>query len=128
MSIFKNLFGASQDKQPSIWNSVLEEKDLDELVSKSNEQPVLLLKHSTRCSISSMAKNRLERDWSQLESKVQPYIINVVEQRPLSNAVESKFNIRHESPQVIVIDKGIVVYDGSHGEILGATILKAIAQ
>lgn len=95
------------------WHQLTETSQLDELLNLSQTQKVLILKHSTRCSISSMALNRLERAWDDSNGVV-PYYLDLIQYRPISNAIADKFNVEHQSPQVIVLDKGEVVYTASH--------------
>lgn len=77
--------------------------------------PVVIFKHSTRCSISSMAKNRMERD-NEPEG-IAFYYLDLIRYRGLSNKIAEVFGVYHESPQVLVIRDGKCVYDESHGSI-----------
>jgi bacillithiol system protein YtxJ len=97
------------------WNNLTSENALKEILERSKEQPVVIFKHSTRCSISSTALNRLERSWKQDEMvKVQPYYLDLISYRPVSNMVAEVFDIPHESPQLLIIHNGKCVYDTSH--------------
>jgi bacillithiol system protein YtxJ len=95
------------------WNELSDESGLDKIISDSKEQPVLIFKHSTRCSISSMAINRLERAWSS-EGQIKPYYLDLIKFRNISGLVESKFGVPHQSPQAILIKNGKAIYDNSH--------------
>lgn len=97
------------------WIELTEEQQLNAIREQSVAQPVVIFKHSTRCSISSMAKNRLERA-SQPEN-IKFYYLDLIRHRPLSNKVAEEFKIRHESPQVLLIRNGACVYDESHNGI-----------
>ena len=94
------------------WNVLREEGELEEIIRRSESKPQVIFKHSTRCSISSVAKGRLER------SKVPPgadfYYLDLINYRNTSNKVAQVFKIHHESPQVLVIKNGECVYDESH--------------
>ncbi|WKN30595.1 bacillithiol system redox-active protein YtxJ [Porifericola rhodea] len=96
------------------WNKLDKVDTLQEIKEKSNLQPILIFKHSTRCSISSMALNRLERDWKTDEANIQAYFLDLIKNRDISNEVASTFNITHQSPQVLIIKDGKCVYDNSH--------------
>lgn len=88
---------------------------IEEIKTKSENQPILIFKHSTRCSISSMALNRLERDWkSELSETSDAYFLDLIKNRDISNAVASTFNVDHQSPQVLIIKDGRCVYHNSH--------------
>ena len=43
------------------WREFTNEEGLEEIKKRSAEKPQVIFKHSTRCSISTMAKSRLER-------------------------------------------------------------------
>ena len=97
------------------WNRIQSEEDIKQLIEKSHEERILIFKHSTRCSISSMALNRLERSWKDQETEgLAPYFLDLIAHRSVSNYIADQFGIRHESPQVLVIEKGTCIYDNSH--------------
>ncbi|HHJ49603.1 MAG TPA: bacillithiol system redox-active protein YtxJ [Phaeodactylibacter sp.] len=87
---------------------------LEELLAASKEQLCMIFKHSTRCPLSAMAKERLESKWSFDESQWRPYYLDLIRFRSLSNAIAERFGVRHESPQVLVISDGVCIYDSSH--------------
>ena len=99
------------------WNELRTEQDLQALIQVSYSTPVLVLKHSTTCPISSMAKYRLEDDWQFGEQEVVPYYLDLLRYRSLSNLIASTFSVHHESPQVILVKEGESDYDASHLDI-----------
>ena len=98
----------------------------NELLSHSEQEPVVLFKHSLTCGISSMARRRI----SNLDEETDPpvYILMIQHARALSAEVASHFDIRHESPQVIVVHKGKPVFHTSHGSITPQSIRDAAAS
>ncbi|UPT68079.1 MAG: bacillithiol system redox-active protein YtxJ [Sphingobacteriales bacterium JAD_PAG50586_3] len=97
------------------WNILSDSSQLDNIDELSANGPVLIFKHSTRCSISSTALNRLERSWQPEDNnKIAPYYLDLLEHRALSNTIAERYGVMHESPQVIVIKNGKAVYDESH--------------
>ncbi|MCL6259005.1 bacillithiol system redox-active protein YtxJ [Aquiflexum sp. TKW24L] len=97
------------------WNKLESLAQLDEIREMSDEKPVLIFKHSTRCSISSIAWDRLKRNWKVEDSeKVTPYYLDLIRHRDVSNQIEREFNVYHESPQIILVKDGKAVYDNSH--------------
>lgn len=107
------------------WNKLTSEEQIDQLITESAEKPVLLFKHSTSCSISSMALDRLLRNWKTEDSeKITPYYLDLIAFRSLSNLIAERFGIPHESPQVLLIEKGKVTYQESHYGITYAEIMK----
>lgn len=97
------------------WITLHNEEQLQELKINSAVKPQVIFKHSTRCSISSMAKNRLERSSQPVEMEF--YFLDLIKYRSISNKIASDFNIYHESPQILVIKNGECIYDESHSGI-----------
>ena len=107
------------------WNKLNSEEQIDQLITESAEKPVLLFKHSTSCSISRMALDRLLRNWKTEDSDIiTPYYLDLIAFRSLSNLVAERFGIPHESPQVLLIEKGKVTYHESHYGISYSEIMK----
>jgi bacillithiol system protein YtxJ len=98
------------------WKTLTSEEQLSEVNAVSAHQPVAIFKHSTRCSISSMAKARLER--AAEPEGLTFYYLDLISYRPVSNKVAELYQVPHESPQVLVIRNGECIYNESHGGIL----------
>ena len=106
------------------WNKLTSEAQIDQVILESAAKPVLLFKHSTSCSISSMSLDRLLRNWKPEDSdKIIPYYLDLLAYRNLSNLVAERFGIPHESPQVLLIQNGKVTYHESHYGISYAEIM-----
>ncbi|MCE7057501.1 bacillithiol system redox-active protein YtxJ [Algoriphagus sp. AGSA1] len=100
------------------WNKLTEDNQLSEIKSLSKEMPVLIFKHSTRCSISSMALERLSRKWKEEDNeKIAPFYLDLISFRQLSDLVAREFGVPHESPQLLVVKNGVAVYHASHFDI-----------
>ena len=107
------------------WLPLEKEQQLDEIVQLSHNihvDAVAIFKHSTRCSISSMAKNRLERNWNPSNKNIPVYYLDLLSFRQLSNEVANRFNLMHESPQLLFIQKGELKAHASHSAISSALI------
>lgn len=97
------------------WNKLTQAGDIEEIKALSKEKPVLIFKHSTRCSVSSMSLDRLLRNWKEEDKeKVVPFFLDLIAFRDLSDRVEDEFGVAHQSPQVILIKNGVAVYENSH--------------
>jgi bacillithiol system protein YtxJ len=97
------------------WNKLEDISDIDKINNLSKEHKVLLFKHSTRCSISSSALNRLERNWKDEDSeKLSPYYLDLLKHRNVSNAIAELYAVEHQSPQVLVIKDGKCIYSETH--------------
>ncbi len=94
------------------WNTLSSIEQLEAIKSASYQQPQVIFKHSTRCSISSMILNRLER--SEAPENIRFHYLDLLAYRPLSNQIAEDFSVHHESPQVLLIKNGECIYDESH--------------
>lgn len=94
------------------WIPLSSHEELEKIITLSKDQPQVIFKHSTRCSISSVAKNRLER--SSVPDDAAFYYLDLISHRSLSNSIAEQFAVEHESPQILVIKNGKCVYDESH--------------
>lgn len=105
-----------------------EESQLEELSTQSKNLPngVLIFKHSTRCAISSMALNRFRRGWDLPQEELPVYYLDLIRYREVSNKVSEKFEVQHESPQVLLIRNGKCVHTASHNAISPTDILDQI--
>jgi bacillithiol system protein YtxJ len=77
----------------------------------------IIFKHSTRCSISMMAKRRFELDWGDLPENLPLYFLDLIQYRDISNQIAQLFHVHHESPQLLLIKDGECILDQSHGGI-----------
>jgi len=97
------------------WNELSSVGQLDEIDKISSSQPVAIFKHSTRCSISAASLNRLERKWDiNKAGDIQPYYLDLIANREISNAVAERYGIDHQSPQLLLIQQGRCTYNNSH--------------
>jgi len=94
------------------WIELTELNSLEDIKTKSFQRVQVIFKHSTSCSISSVAKNRLEKGI--YPSDIDLYYLDLIKYRSISNAVADLFQVHHESPQVIVVRNGECIYDESH--------------
>lgn len=105
------------------WIPLRAEAQLEEIVLKSETRPQVIFKHSTRCSISAVAQQRLRR--GALPDELDFYYLDLIAYRSLSNKVAEQFDVAHESPQILVIRNGVCVYDESH---MGISVDEIIEQ
>ena len=109
------------------WNELRSLEQLDSVVNESKEQPVVIFKHSTSCSISSMAFDRLQRAWDDADN-VKPYYLDLIKYREISNQIAEKFGVMHQSPQVIILKDGEAIYDNSHMGISYQAVISAAKE
>lgn len=96
------------------WIHLENETQLNEIVELSFQKKQAIFKHSTRCSISSVAKSRIDRA---ANIAIDFNYLDVISFRQLSNMVADKFDVQHESPQILLIKDGKCIFDESHNAI-----------
>ena len=106
------------------WKEFKDEIGLEAIVKKSSERPQVIFKHSTRCSISSMAKSRLER--ADEPSNIDFNYLDLIAHRNISTKIADDFSVDHASPQVLIIKNGECIYDESHSSISMDEIVEAV--
>ena len=100
------------------WTALKELSQIEKIVEESTNQRILIFKHSTSCSISRTTLDRLERNWKEEDmGKLKTYYLDLLSFRGISNTIAQKFDVEHESPQVLIIENGKSIYDQSHFEI-----------
>lgn len=99
------------------WIKLQTPDQLDQVILLSHQTPCLIFKHSTRCSISTIAQHRLKGAWQWQEKEIRTFHLDVIEFREISNLVAERFNVRHESPQMLIIHKGVCIHHSSHMDI-----------
>ena len=97
------------------WIDLNHDAQLDQIKELSGTRAQVIFKHSTKCSISSMAKSRLERN--EQPELTDFYYLDLIKHRSLSHKIAEDFNVSHESPQVLLIKNMECVYDESHSGI-----------
>lgn len=120
MSFLSSLFGDSDQNKPSEtkinWIALTSLEQLDQIETESKDKQILIFKHSTRCSISKMALKQFEREFD-LDSKVKAYFLDLIAYRDVSNEIASRFDVIHQSPQLLLIKDGKCIYHVSHSDI-----------
>lgn len=86
----------------------------------------LIFKHSTRCSISMMAKRTFERYWDVIPDKVSLYFLDLISHRDVSAYIADTFHVHHESPQILLIKDGQCILDASHGDISADEVAEVV--
>jgi len=129
MKLFNSLFGVSDDEHTDskvAWKPLTNVSQLEAIIKESAQKPVVIFKHSTRCGISRMALKRFEGEFN-LQDKVTPYFLDLLQHRDVSDSVSQHFNVMHQSPQLLLIVDGKCVYDESHGDIDAESLQKKVS-
>lgn len=123
MGFFDKMFKSDNDtnkpeKVSVPWNQLTQMETLEEIADDSFNQPIAILKHSTSCGISRMVLRQFEQNYNLEPGLVKLYFLDLLRYRDISNKIATRFNVPHESPQLIVIKDGKAIYNASHSEIV----------
>lgn len=108
-----------------IWENITTIEQLNAIYS--SDQIHVLFKHSTRCPVSAMAKRSLEQDKHLIPDETVFFYLDLISYREISNAIENLWKIKHESPQLLVVQGHECLYDASHSDIEMRDILPFIS-
>ncbi len=119
-------FSSSESKKLN-WIQLTSKAEVDDIfdIDINNELSKIIFKHSTRCSISTMALSRFEKEWVEVED-TKLYFLDLIKFREVSDYVAEKSLIVHQSPQLIAVKEGKVVYNNSHNGISAGEITTVI--
>lgn len=107
-----------------IWIPLESEDQIQLIKDSSNNKPQIIFKHSTRCSISSVALNRLQNHSSATLADF--YLLDLLKHRNISSQISDDFDVQHESPQVLVIKNAQCIYAESHYGITLQDLLESL--
>jgi bacillithiol system protein YtxJ len=101
------------------WNTLSTLGEWEHIKEKSFNYPVIVFKHSTRCSISAVAWRRFNDKMNKLDNLASDSFnyLDIISNREISNTIATQLNVRHESPQLLLILNGECVHDSSHMSI-----------
>ena len=100
---------------------ISDSQSFNELLYRSNERPVVIFKHSTTCPISAAAYQEMGRIRDVA-------LVEVQSARELSNEIERRTGVSHESPQVLVLRNGKVVWEATHWRVKEVQVTKALRE
>lgn len=118
MGLF-GLFGSkdtseAKEKKQLPWLPLTSIEQLKTIENESKTTPVAIFKHSTRCGISRMVIRQFEDSYDIDASQMKLYYLDLLSYRDVSDEVGIRFQVLHQSPQLIVIKNGNAVAHASH--------------
>lgn len=119
MSYFNHLFGNNKEEKASAvaWRNLIDLGQLKEIDTLSYETPVLIFKHSTRCSISRFILKNFENEYHYSDKILCPYFLDLLNYRLISNEIANQYGVQHQSPQILIIKEGKCVFTETHERI-----------
>lgn len=131
MGLFDNIFGRKignekKEVKRIPWIALTSLGQLDEIVQNSNSKTQVIFKHSTTCGISRMVLNMFTQNYRLSDKQMDFYFLDLHSHHDVSSEVGYKFQVFHQSPQLLVIKNGTVVAHESHGAITEIDLMKYI--
>jgi len=121
MGLFSGLFSGDSNNQKEgkdfPWIPLTSVDQLSEIEERSKTKPQLIFKHSTTCGISRMVIRTFTDTFEFTPQEVDVYYLDLHSYREVSNETGYKFQVLHQSPQLLIIKNGITVAHASHGSI-----------
>tara|TARA_B110000211_G_C14056783_1_gene543703 strand:+ start:1373 stop:1762 length:390 start_codon:yes stop_codon:yes gene_type:complete len=119
LKLFKLIKSLASNKSKDMnWNILNSIDQLLEIDKKSKSKTQILFKHSTRCSVSSFAKKILESEHNEaMNEQFDVYYLDLISFRDISNGIADRYNVEHQSPQLLVIKDGVSVFNSSHSDV-----------
>jgi len=126
--MFGSLFGNKSEKKHLNWTRLTDMSQLNEIEVTSSTKPVVIFKHSTRCGISRMVLNQFEANADFDEDAVELYYLDLLSYRDISNEIADRFQVFHQSPQMLIVINSEAVHHSSHAEIVPSTLHRILKE
>jgi bacillithiol system protein YtxJ len=122
MKLLKTWFGlpdeTAKDEKPGFpWIYLNTLSDLDAIDQSRDKKVQILFKHSTSCGLSGMMLRRFEQQWDRMGDQADFYFLDLIRQRELSNEISRRYQVLHQSPQLLILNQEGLLRHASHGEI-----------
>lgn len=124
INIFKSSSKEKKEEKSNIeWHQLSNIEQLNHICEESNNTIVGIFKHSTRCSISRGVLSQFEQKFSE-ELPIKMYYLDLLNHRNISNEIAERFQVIHQSPQLLLVKKGETIAHASHYEVITAVDLQ----
>lgn len=115
---------SNSDVERDDWNVLTNKEDIKEVIKRSKDRPQLIYKHSHRCGTCLVARKEIENNFEAIKEQTDMNFVNVVKNRAVSDEISERLEVRHESPQVLIIHNGEAVWHESHHSIESHDIIE----
>jgi bacillithiol system protein YtxJ len=126
MGVFKSLFGSKKEQRELNWKVLSESSQLDNAIQISNEKPVVIFKHSTRCGISRMVLNQFQNNADFNEDDVLLLYLDLIAYRAVSDEIAHRLGVLHQSPQLIILKNENVAFHASHYQAVPSAVNRVL--
>lgn len=101
----------------SYWVETTDIEAIERIIHRSNRTPQFIYKHSTQCGVSSHAYRELSKVTNDLKPHVEINYVDVIKNRDVSNEIAKRLDVKHESPQLLLVQSNKVVWNVTHYDI-----------
>lgn len=108
------------------WFELETVNDIEDILNRSSQKLQIIFKHSTRCPVSSNAFREVSSVTGGIVSLTDINYVDVIRSRGISQEIASKLQVRHESPQLLLINNQQLVWNVTHYQIEGEAIVEKI--
>jgi len=99
---------------------------LDIVLAGTTTRPALIFKHSLTCGTSAVAMEEMQDLMAEPPVGVDVWLVRIQAARVVSNTIEARLKVRHESPQVLLVRDGQVVWSATHYRVLADAVRTAL--
>lgn len=99
------------------WRTLEDISQLDAVEKLSEEKLVVIFKHSVTCGISNMVWHQFQNEIDFTNEHIEMLYLDLLAHRDVSNEITRRFQVLHQSPQILVIKNGEVLHHASHSAI-----------
>ncbi len=122
MSFLDGIFGKKSIETSNLdWNHLSDVSQLDTIIENSNTKTQVIFKHSTRCGISRSVLKKFEQQFD-TSNLTELHYLDLLNHRSISFEIAQRFNVIHQSPQLLIIKNGVVEAHDSHYGILDVSL------
>lgn len=111
------LIAQKRNRMEEHWVVADDMEAVEEIITRSGVKPQYIYKHSTQCLLSSRAYKEVARATEELHPDVEINYVDVIASRDVSNLIADKLNVRHESPQILLVWHGQAIWSASHRDV-----------
>lgn len=100
--------------------------DLDAALTRASTHPILIFKHSATCGVSAQAHEELLTLVDDPAWVTEIFLVPVQSSRDVSSEIARRFGLRHESPQILLVQAGVVRWHASHFRVTALEVRAAV--
>jgi len=116
-NLFNKINNIIYNKKDNDYKHLLKDYSINDISYYSSNIPFLIFKHSERCIVSKTVMKDFMVFYKHNPDRFVYMVVNVIENRKLSNEIAEEYKVIHQSPQVLIIKNGKCLFNESHNNI-----------